>query len=106
MKLNVHIDYEAQPHSTVKELKIFCDTLAHGKPSEIKDEKNLVLTEDELKKRNILKADWHDRVNEEFLWRSYDDTEAIWKSFFQKSGLNIIDTLTSGDSTIQIIEQV
>ena len=75
-------------------------------PSEIKDEKNVVLTEEELKKRNILKADWHDRVNEEFLRRSYDDTEAIWKSFFHKSGLNIIDTLTSSDSTIQIIEQV
>jgi len=105
-KLAVEVDYKTAPHSTVKELKEFRDTLAHGKPVEIKGEKNLVLTEEELSKRNILKAEWEGMVNEEFLRRCYDDTEKIWKSFFEKSGLNIIDTITSGSSTTQIIEQL
>ena len=81
-KLNVAIDYDAHPHSAVKELKEFRDTLAHGKPFEIKGEKKQILTEEELARRNLLKAAWQDRVNEAFLRRAYDDTDAIWKSFF------------------------
>ena len=40
-RLNVTVDYNSRPHSTVKELKEFRDTLAHGKPEEIKGEKEL-----------------------------------------------------------------
>src|SRR6266566_8926450 len=105
-KLGVSIDWESRPFSTVKELKRFRDTVANGKPAEISGEKNVTIKEDELKRRNILRADWEKSLNEEFLRRCYDDTEAIWKLLFDASGLKIIDTITSGESKIEIIENV
>ena len=105
-KLGVNVDYETRPHSTVKEVKTFRDTIAHGKPHEIEEEKELVLTEEELNRRNILKAEWESSLTEDFLRRSYDDLEAIWKQLFEKSGLNVLDTVTSGESKIQIIERL
>jgi hypothetical protein len=104
-KLDEQINWTARPYLTVKELKEFRDTLAHGKPLEIQGEKNIVLTDEEIKKRNILKADWQNYTNEDFLKRSYEDTETIWKALLAAAGLNIMDTLTSGDSTVEIIEQ-
>ena len=105
-KLNVQDDFTTRPYSTIKILKEFRDMLAHGKPTEIQGEKNLVLTREELERRNILRAAWEDYLNEEFLRRSYDDTESIWRSLLEASGLNILDTITSGGSTVQIIESV
>lgn len=105
-RLGVKIDYDTQPHSTVKDIKSFRDTIAHGKPHEIKEEKEQVLTEEELEKRNILKAEWESCLTEDFLRRAYDDLEKIWKDLFGKSGLNILDTVTSGESAIQILERV
>ena len=105
-KLGVPINWESRPFSTIKELKRFRDTVAHGKPVEIRGEKEVTITEDELKRRNILKADWEKLLNEEFLHRCYNDTEEVWKSLFGASGLKLIDTITSGESTIEIIENV
>lgn len=105
-KLGVPIDWESRPFSTIKELKQFRDTVAHGKPAEIRGEQNVTITEDELNRRNILKADWEKLLSEEFLRRCYDDTEEIWKLLFDASGLKLIDTITSGESTIEIIENV
>jgi hypothetical protein len=105
-RLGVTIEYETQPHSTVKEVKAFRDTIAHGKPHVINEEKELVLTEEELNKRNILKAEWERNLTGDFLRRAYDDLERIWKDLFKKSGLNILETVTSGESTTQVIERV
>ncbi len=66
----------------------------------------MTITREELERRNILKADWEKSLNEEFLRRAYDDTEALWKDLFDASGLKIIDTITGGGSTIEIIESV
>jgi hypothetical protein len=105
-KLNVAIDYQSQPHSTVKELKVFRDTLAHGKPQEIKSEEEAIITREELGRRDVLKADWQKSVTEEFLGRAYNDTESIWRKFLESSGLSIIDTITTGELTTEVIKPV
>jgi hypothetical protein len=105
-KLGVQIDCDARPYLTVRDLKRFRDTVAHGKPAEIRGEKDVTITREELERRNILKADWEKSLNEEFLRRAYDDTEELWKDLFDASGLKIIDTITGGESTIEIIESV
>jgi hypothetical protein len=103
-KLGVQLVSESRPYLTIKELKEFRDTVAHGKPAEIRSEQNITITRDELERRNILKPVWEKSLNVEFLRRCYDDTEALWKSFFDASGLQVIDTVTTGESTIEIIE--
>jgi hypothetical protein len=105
-KLKVPLDQSTRPYSTIKTLKTFRDTLAHGKPQLIKGEKNLVLTHEELTNRNILKADWESYLTEEFLRQSYDDTDTLWKRLLQASGLDILDTVTAGESTFQILGTV
>jgi hypothetical protein len=105
-KLGVNLDLDSRPYLTVKELKQFRDTVAHGKPAEIQGERNLTLTPEELGRRNILKADWEKSLTAEFLRRCYDDTEALWRTLFEASGLKLIDTITSGESKIEIIETV
>lgn len=62
-----------------KELKEFRDTPAHGKPQEIKGEKEETIAREELERRNLLKAEWHNSLTEDFLTRAHDDTEAIWR---------------------------
>jgi hypothetical protein len=103
-KLSVNVDYESRPHSTVKELKEFRDTLAHGKPKEIKGESEEIITREELERRDLLKAEWQGSLTEEFLGRAYDDMEDIWRQFLKESGLSVIDTITSGERTVQVIE--
>src|SRR4051794_4731492 len=103
-KLGVAIDYESRPHSTVKELKEFRDTLAHGKPKEVKGESDEIITREELERRDLLKAEWQECLTEEFLGRCYDDTESIWRQFLEKSEVSVIDTITSGERTVQVIE--
>jgi hypothetical protein len=105
-QVSVKVDYGSRPHSTVKELKDFRDTLAHGKPKEIKVEREDVITREELERRDLLKAEWQDSLTEEFLARAYDDMEDIWREFLERSGLSVIDTITSGERAVQVIEPV
>jgi hypothetical protein len=76
-KLRVPLDETSRPYSTVKTLKSFRDTLAHGKPQIINGEKKLVLTREELANRSILKADWESYLTEDFLRQSYNDTDVL-----------------------------
>ena len=103
-RLNVTVDYNSRPHSTVKELKEFRDTLAHGKPEEIKGEKEETITREELERRDLLKAEWQKSLTEEFLGLAYDDTESIWRQFLELSCLSIIDTITIGELTTEVIK--
>jgi hypothetical protein len=102
-KLNIKFDSRTRPYATIKELKEFRDTLAHGKPRQIRGERQLSATREELTKRNILKADWEKCVSEEFAEQCYSDADSMWKELLSKSGLEIFDTITSGGSNIQFI---
>jgi hypothetical protein len=85
-------------------LKEFRDTLAHGKPKEIKSETEETITREELGRRNLLKSEWEARLTQDFLARAYEDGEAIWRQFLASSGLSIIDTITSGEETVQVMK--
>jgi hypothetical protein len=105
--LKVHADYNARPYVTLGDLYIFRNTLAHGKPLQIREEKELIGTYNELQRgRNNLKPEWEKNVTEQFVSRCYEDTEAIWTSLLASSGLTILDTVTQGESTLEIIGEV
>jgi hypothetical protein len=106
-KLNIPVEYGSRPHKTVKLLKEFRDTLAHGKPFEIDQEQELIATYEELDRSKLLQAEWEKRfLTEEFVSRAHDDSETIWKTFLQASGLSVFDTITHGDRNIQFISYV
>ena len=106
-KLNIPVEYGSRPHKTVKLLKEFRDTLAQGKPFEIDQEQELIATYEELDRSKLLQAEWEKRfLTEEFVSRAHDDSETIWKTFLQASGLSVFDTITHGDRNIQFISYV
>ncbi|WP_112099805.1 hypothetical protein [Mesorhizobium hawassense] len=104
--LGVAFDDKTRPYKSVRDLKDFRDTLAHGKPLELRTDKEIVTTHEELEKRGYLTADWQKRLTEQFVNDAFDDMEAIWRDLLARSNLAIFDTLTSGGSSITFIESV
>ena len=98
-KSGVRINCDARPYLTVRELKRFRDTVAHGKPAEIRGEKNVTITREELERRNILKADWEKSLNEEYLNSCRRRHRGVVERPFGASGLKIIETTATQGRT-------
>lgn len=99
-------DFGRRPYQTVQALKQFRDTLAHGKPIEVNNEKELITTQDDLLKRDYLTSPWNKYLEIGFLTRAYDDITTIWRDLLNRSGLEIFETLTNGGSSVEFIEHV
>jgi hypothetical protein len=95
--LDVDNDLSQRPYKTIVDLKTLRDTLAHGKPTVIKtQEKEWKATEEELQKAGALVADYEVFLKEEFVAQAYEDVDAIWKELLKRSGIEIMDAITSG----------
>lgn len=105
-RLNIEADFGKKPFSNFNMLFDFRDTLAHGQPKLINNEKELITTHEELDSRGFLEADWEKFVNQEFLNEIYTDVETIWDIFLKASGLRAFDTVTQFSSSVQFIEHV
>ena len=104
--LGVKPDFATRPYLSIKELKDFRDTLAHGKPLDLYLDEEVIATHEELDQRGLMRADWEAFVNKDFFACAYDDVENVWKDLLARSKLEIFDTMTHGDGTIQFIEHV
>ncbi|MGX8007934.1 hypothetical protein ACVDG8_002460 [Mesorhizobium sp. ORM8.1] len=104
--LGVAYDDRNRPYKSVHDLKDFRDTLAHGKPLELRSDKEVVTTHEELEKRGYLTADWQKKLTEQFMNDAFDDMETIWRDLLARSKLAVFDTLTSGGSSVTFIESV
>ena len=105
-QLGVKYDDTSRPFQTVRELKEFRDTLAHGKPVDLHNDKEVITTQEELDKRGFLTPDWHSSLNEAFVTRAFDDSDTIWRDLLSRAKLDIFDTITQGESSITFIEHV
>ncbi len=103
-RLEIAPDQNSRPFSTIRELKNFRDTLAHGKPIEIFLDEEVVATEDEIEEKFNQKVDWENSVNPDFVERAYSDVEDLWKIMLEKSGMNIFETVSHGSHSISFIE--
>ena len=72
-KLGVQDDWNKRPYKSFVELKNLRDMLAHGKPKEIRSEKEIITTHEELEKRSHLPAEWAAFLTEKFVLETYDD---------------------------------
>ena len=104
--LGLNDDLKDPPYKTIDDLKNFRDTLAHGKPQEIKYEGDIVATEEELRQQGRLTAEYQKFLKEELVYKAYEDVETIWKDLLTRSGLNIMDTITHGGMEYTIIGEV
>lgn len=104
--LDVTPDFDTRPYKTIHSLKGFRDTLAHGKPLEIRTDIEVVATEEELRGRGYLGAPWEDSLTIEFVDMGFEDMEIVWRDLLERSKLGIMETITQGGATISFIEHV
>lgn len=104
--LGVQPDFTIRPYLSIKELKNFRDTLAHGKPTDLYFDEEVIATHEELEQHGVMRPAWEAFLDKDFLARTYDDMNEIWKDLLARSKLEVFDTLTGGGRTIQFIEHV
>jgi hypothetical protein len=78
----------------MERMKDLRDTLAHGKPVEIKEDGEKEGTEHELRTAPGLAAEWEDEVKPEIVSERLEDLDTLWKLMITKSGVPVWDTLT------------
>jgi hypothetical protein len=105
-RIDVRVDWTVRPFSTIKELKGFRDTLAHGKPEESHFDGEIVASHDELYERGSLRTDWEKSVTEEFVVQAFGDMSELWEMLLSRSGLRYFDTITHGVGGEEFIEHV
>jgi hypothetical protein len=93
---------------SMERMKILRDTLAHGKPVYAEyDQVEIGTPEDiDLDSTAPLLAGWQTECTADSVFEAREDLEALWKLMIEKSGLDLWDTMTSGDSSITFIEHV
>jgi hypothetical protein len=81
-------------------MKSLRDTLAHGKPVEVERDEEVEGTGEELKRGVSLAADWEKDCSSDSVFEAVDDLDTLWKLMIQKSGIDILDTMTQGEGSI------
>lgn len=104
--LKITADFSKRPFRTLNELRDLRDTMAHGKPIEVREEKEVVITADELDDMGFLKAEWERWVTLDYLQAAKVDLDEIWKMLLAAAKLEIYDTLTRGSGGVTFIEHV
>ncbi len=104
--LGVAADWKVRPYSSIEGLRLFRNSIAHGKPVEIKHEETIEVPAAELDRRIDLSGKWEQACTPEKLSDASDDLEEIWRDLLKLSGLTIWDTMTTGEGGITFIEKV
>ncbi len=103
--LGLEPDFSVRPYSSIKELKSFRDTIAHGKPDTIEVDE----TEDFQPGTNYddfdLRGDWEAFLTIDFMRQCSDDIDQIWSEWVAVAEIELHQTLTSGEYSISLIEE-
>ncbi len=91
---------------TSNDLKYFRDSIAHGKPIEIEEDKESIVEQDEINNEIDLSGEWESYCTQEVVNNCYEDVDAIWKILLDKSGIEISETITSGHWGTTLIEKL
>jgi hypothetical protein len=103
--LDVVPDFKVRPYLSIKSLKRFRNTLAHGKPQEKKFERDVTASAERLKALRIPRAKWERLIDDpRFFYDAYSDVEQIWATLLEKAGLSVLDTLSGGGSQTSFME--
>ena len=101
----IPIVWETRPLSSFRAMKNLRDTLAHGKPAEIRYDKVTNATPDQQNIIDNLKADWQKALTHEPIMTAYKDMDDLFKQLLEKSGMKLFDTIEQTNYTISLIER-
>ncbi len=95
-----------RPFSTLKIIKDFRDTLAHGKPKETILEEEAIIEQEEEDGLVGLTAEWKKYCTLELMQIVHEDLNTLWKRLLEKAGIKVFETLTSSFGKLTIIEKI
>jgi hypothetical protein len=99
--LKIAPDWSRRPYSSISAMKRLRNTLAHGKPEKVEVEKDIVDKADGQKGKKIdFSGDWERLCSPEMIAHAHDDLEEVWKDMITKSGIDLMDLLTSGEGAV------
>jgi hypothetical protein len=98
------IVWQTRPLSSVRAMKDLRDTLAHGKPAEIRYGNITSATPNQQAIINNLRADWQKALTHEPVMTAYKDMDDLFKQLLEKSGLTLFDTIEQTNYTISLME--
>ncbi len=100
--LGFEVDRGSRPWQTLRNLKKFRDTLAHGKP-EVVEEVKVVDVEPEV--WDALKAQWEYSVTPEFVGQCREDENQIWELLLEAADIELFTTLTHGGHSLRSLTE-
>jgi hypothetical protein len=105
-KVKLGLPEQERPFISIEKLKIFRDSIAHGKPCTIEVDEVVEVGYDDLDRVVDLSAGWEDFCSESVMVEIYEDIEEIWQLLLSKSGLELFETITHGSGGITLIEKI
>jgi hypothetical protein len=92
--LGISPDLSSRPWSVVKRLKDFRDTLAHGKPQNLKAAKKIEGPVGMKIDHQLLQSDWMGELNVQSVIECYEDANAISVEMFAAAGIKAQDAVS------------
>lgn len=103
--LGLEPDFSVRPYSTIKELKSFRETIAHGKPDTIEVDETVDFQPGTNYDDFDLRGDWEAFLTIDFMRQCSDDIDQIWSEWVAVAEIELHQTLTSGEYSISLIEE-
>ncbi|MGJ5068182.1 hypothetical protein [Bradyrhizobium oligotrophicum] len=106
--LGIPVELDKRPLKSMERMKNLRDTLAHGKPVYAEYDEVEIGTAEQIDIRAGAKlaAGWETECRPDVVKEANADLDELWKLMIEKSGLDLWDTMTSGDGGITFIEHV
>ena len=100
--LQMNLDWGCRPLQTLNELRKFRDTLAHGKPEEVKIEQVVDVEPDIWE---ALRGQWEVFVNAVQVDRCIADVSAFWDQMLRAANISHWETTTRAEHSLSHIAQ-
>jgi hypothetical protein len=104
-RLGLERDAAARPFASVERLKLFRDSLAHGKPVDVEIDEVVDAAQSEFAQYADLDGDWQKFCTPEGVFETYEDLESLWKEMLERGGIPVIETVTHGMTTMSMVTQ-
>lgn len=103
--LGLEPDFSVRPYSSIKELKSFRDTIAHGKPDTVEVDETVDLQPGKNYDDFDLRGEWEAFLTIGFMRQCSDDIDQIWSEWVAAAEIELHQTLTCGEYSITLIEE-
>jgi hypothetical protein len=104
--IGIEPDWAKRPYASLEKMKVFRDTIAHGKPFEEDLDYEITGEEDEIRSSLNLRQAWEAMVTHEEVMQSYDDTEQVWQDMIAKSQIDVHELLDQAELGIKILQRL